>query len=189
MTLVGSFPFSQRSSRLVELVETSGEFDRWRTAIEKEPTLDWEATEEWNLQPKWFKKWWVCDEKTTDTGQWCIPISSLQADPTCTSSPMEGAPAIPLHTKSSPTPGLQQPGSAKTALQDNFTQLFPWGETHLCPSHAEGIQAPNKHHSLQWGAGASGQKYAGTATLQQNCYPSRDLPKIILTESLNHGIV
>lgn len=67
MTLLGSIPFSQRCSRVVELVETSGEFDRWRTVMEKEPTLGWEATGEWNLQPEWFKKWWVCDEGTHRT--------------------------------------------------------------------------------------------------------------------------
>lgn len=69
MTLVSSFPFSQRCSRLAELVETSGEFDRWRTVMENKPTLGWEATGEWNLQTKLFKTWWVHDgeSKTTDT--------------------------------------------------------------------------------------------------------------------------
>lgn len=164
MTLVGSIPFSQRCSRLVELVGTSGEFDRERTVMQKTPTLGWERQQESG----------TCNQNDLRSGESVMrrPQDS-DAFPSAhwglgertphTSSPMEEAPAIPLHTKSFPKSGLQQqPGSAKTIQQGNFTQVVPWDNIHLCPSHIKGLQPPKE---------ASGQKHVGTATLHQNCYP------------------
>lgn len=71
-----------------------------------------------NLQPKWCKKRWVHDKKTTNMhGQQCTSICS-PLGPIRTSSHSEDAPAtlsLAHQDKASSKTGLQQPSSAKAA--------------------------------------------------------------------------
>lgn len=175
MALAGSFPSSQRCSRLVELVETSGEFDRWRTTMEKEPTLGWEATGERNLQSEWFKKRWVRDEKTTDTQD-----SAVFPTAHCRLGERTPHPRPPPGRRLQPFPStpkaLQNLDCSSLAVPRQHSRATSHSSSHgvrptCVPGMPRDSSPPHKHHSLRRGAGASGQNHTGTATLQQNYYP------------------